>query len=210
MVGIISALPRELAAFRRQKPAGCRIIAAGMGADAATRGAEKLVASQRLSALISAGYAGGLVAPALPGTIVVDTADSRLSACLPPAARGRIVDATGMVKTPDERARLAAQTGAIAVDMESAAIAQIAARHGLPFAAVRAITDGPDSHLLLDWDRYRDREGRLRTGAAVLGALRTPGGVAEMRLLWYASKKASRALALYLGDFLERWSARHE
>lgn len=207
MVGIICALPRELAALKRQRPAGCRILAAGMGAEAATRGAEKLVASERLSALISAGYAGGLATPALPGTIVIDTADPGLDACLPAAPRGRIVDATGMVKTPEARAHLAAETGAIAVDMESAAVAQVAARHGLPFAAVRAITDGPDSHLLLDWDRYRDRNGRLRTGAAVLGALRTPGGVAEMRQLWYASKKASRALAFYLGDFLTRWNA---
>jgi adenosylhomocysteine nucleosidase len=181
-----------------------------MGADAATRGAEAMAASQRLSALISAGYSGGLVVPALPGTIVVDTADARLDACLPTAPRGRIIASTGVVRTPEARARLAAETGGIAVDMESVAVAQVAARHGLPFAAVRAVTDGPDSRLLLDWDRYTDGEGRVRTLAAVMGALRTPGGVAEMRQLWYASKKASRALAFYLGDFLTRWNARND
>lgn len=210
MVGIISALPRELAALQRLKPQGCQILAAGMGAEAAARGAEAMVTSQRLSALISAGYAGGLVAPALPGTIVVDTADPRLDACLPAALRGRIVAATGVVRTPEARARLAAETGGIAVDMESAAVAQVALRHGLPFAAVRAITDGPDSRLVIDWDRYSDGEGRVRTLAAVFGALRTPGGVAEMRQLWYASKKASRALAFYLGDFLTRWGSRND
>jgi adenosylhomocysteine nucleosidase len=207
MVGLLSALPRELAGLQA---AGCRIIVAGIGADAAARGAEALVASQRLSALISAGYAGGLVAPALPGTIVVDTADPRLDACLPAAPRGRIATVAALVRTPDARVRLAAETGAIAVDMESAAIRRVAEKHGIPFAAVRAITDGPESALLIDWDRYRDGRGGLRTFAAVLGALRTPGGVAEMRYLWYASRKASRALALYLGEFLARWSARHE
>jgi len=210
MVGIVSALPRELADLERQHRPNCVILAAGMGAEGADRGAEKLVASRQLSALISAGYAGGLTPPAVPGAIVVDTDDPRLDASLPAAPRGRITTVAGVVKTPETRARLAVETGAIAVDMESAAIKQVAARHGLAFAAVRAITDGPDSTLVIDWDRYRDGNGQLRTWAAVLEALRTPGGVAEMRQLWYASRKASRALASYLGDFLTRWSAMND
>jgi hypothetical protein len=142
--------------------------------------------------------------------VIVDTTDSRLDACLPAAPRGRIVAAVGMIKTPEDRARLAAATGGVAVDMESAAVADVAARRGLPFAAVRAITDGPESRLVLDWDRYRDSQGRLRTMAAVFGALRTPGGVAEMRQLWYASRKASHVLAVFLEEFLARWNARND
>lgn len=210
MVGIICALPRELAALERRQPRNCVILAAGMGAGAAHRGAESLAASWPLSALISAGYAGGLIAPAMPGAVIVDTTDSRLDACLPAAPRGRIVAAVGMIKTPEDRARLAAATGGVAVDMESAAVADVAARRGLPFAAVRAITDGPESRLVLDWDRYRDSQGRLRTMAAVFGALRTPGGVAEMRQLWYASRKASHVLAVFLEEFLARWNARND
>lgn len=206
MVGIICALPRELAALKRRRPAGCRILAAGMGAAAATRGAESLVASDRLNALISAGYAGGLIAPALPGAVIVDTTDERVDCCFLDEFRGRIAPANGMIKTPEDRARLAAQTGAVAVDMESAAVAAVAQRHRLPFAAVRAITDGPDSRLVLDWDGYRDERGQFATAAAVWGALRTTGGMEEMLEFWYASRKASRALAASLDDFLERWS----
>lgn len=208
MVGILCALPRELAPLLRRKPAGCRILAAGMGADAALKGAEALVAAGSLTALVSAGYAGGLMEPARIGAIVVDTGDPAIERCLPPAVRGKIALSAMMVRTRAERARLAAATGTVAVDMESEAVARVAARHHLPFAAMRAITDGPDAELVLDWDKYRRPDGTMRTAAGVFAALRTPGGIAEMRQLWYASKEASRVLSEYLFEFLGHWEKR--
>lgn len=92
------------------------------------------------------------------------------------------------------------------MDMESAAVARVAADYGLPFAAVRAITDGPEMELALPWDSFRRPDGSLRTAAILLGALRTPKGMAELRQLWYASRDASKALCSFLGRFLERWN----
>ena len=208
MVGILCALPRELAPLRKRQPAGCRILAAGIGAQAAERGARLLAQSEPLTALISAGYAGGLVQAAAPGTIVVDTKDEELEKFLPPALRGKIVQAGRMVRTPAERARLAEETGAVAVDMESEAVARVAAESGLPFAAVKAVTDGPQADLVMDWSRFLRPDGSVRTAAALWSVLRTPKGIAELRQLWYASGKASQALSAFLADFLERWSAR--
>ncbi len=156
-----------------------------------------------MPAPVSAGYAGGLVAPALRGVIVVDTATTLFDHALPPAVRGRIADSQTMVATPDARARLAAATGAIAVDMESAAVARVAKERGIPFAAVRVITDGPDDTLVIEWDRYRRRDGTMRTAAAVLAALGTLRGMAELLRLWYSSKEATRVLSAYLRSFLE-------
>ncbi len=208
MVGIVCALRRELAPLRKQAPLGCRILAAGVGAEAAERGARRLAESERLTAMISAGYAGGLVEAAEPGAIVVDARGQELEAYLPAALRGKIVQRPGLVRTPAERSRLAAATGAVAVDMESEAVSQVAAEYGLPFAAVRAITDGPGAELVLDWDRFQRPDGTLRTASALWCAIRTPKGMAELRQLWYASRKASAALSGFLADFLERWSSR--
>ena len=208
MVGIVCALPRELAPLRKRGPAGCHILAAGIGAQAAERGAHLLAEAEPLTALISAGYAGGLVQAATPGTIVVDTRNGELETFLPPALRGKIVQAGRMVRTPAERARLAEETGAVAVDMESQAVARVAAECGLPFAAVRAITDGPDADLVMDWSRFLRPDGSLRAAAALWSAVRTPKGIAELRQLWYASREASEALSGFLADFLERWSNR--
>ena len=51
-----------------------------------------------------------------------------------------VVDAAG-------KAALHASTGALAVDMESHVAAAFAAAHGLPFAALRVISDGADRAL---------------------------------------------------------------
>ena len=212
MVGIVCALRRELGPLLKRDPEGCRILAAGMGAEAARRGAQSLIDSAAdsapLTALISAGYAGGLVKPALPGTIVVHTGSAELDSALPRAIRGKVVSTDTFIRTSAERAGLAARTGAVAVDWEAAAVARVAAERGLPFAAVKAITDGPDAELVLDWGRYRRPDGSLRTAAAVLAALRTPRGMAELGQLWYASKEASRVLSAFLADFLGHWNKR--
>jgi hypothetical protein len=198
-IGIVCALPRELGDLYRNPPPGCTIIAGGMGATAAERAARSLSDAQ---SLISAGYAGGLAAPAARGVIVVDT-DSPIFRSSPPAVRGRIADSQTMVATPDARARLAALTGAIAVDMESAAVARVARERGIPFAAVRIVTDGPEDTLAINWDRYRRPDGSLRTASAVLNTLGSIRGIAELLRLWYSSSEATRVLSAYLRSFLE-------
>ncbi len=208
MVGIICALPMELAPLRKRRPAGCRIVAAGMGEQAVESGARLLAKSEPLTALISAGFAGGLVREAIPGAIVVDARNSKLDTCLPPALRGKVLQVDHFVRTREERARIAAETGAVAVDMESETLARVAAELGLPFAAVRAITDGPDKDMVIDWSRFERPDGSLRALAALLAALRTPKGMAELRELWYASRVASNALSAFLADFLERWNGK--
>jgi nucleoside phosphorylase len=205
-IGIICAIERELTALIAKPPSHCRIVAGGIGAKAAERAARLM----DCSALISTGYAGGLAAPAVRGVIVVDTASTVFDYALPQSARGRIADSQTMVATPTARAKLAAATGAIAVDMESAAIARVAGERGIPFAAIRVITDGPDDTIVIDWDRYRrpdasNPEGHMRTTAAVLSALRSRQGIAELFRLWYASKDGSRVLNAYLKQFLESW-----
>ena len=42
---------------------------------------------------------------------------------------------------------LASRTGAVAVDMESAGIARVAQRAGMPFLVLRVVADGPDDAL---------------------------------------------------------------
>lgn len=206
MVGIVCALDRELAPLKRRSPAGCRILAAGMGLEAAEWGVRSLVKAGPLTALISAGFAGALGGGLGPGAIVVDTRDPELETAMPPAVRGKIAQAERLVRTRAERARIAVETGAVAVDMESGVVARVAAECGLRFASVRAITDGPEQDLVLDWDRFRRANGSLRSAAALLQALRSLKGMAELRQLWYASREASSALSRFLAEFLERWN----
>ena len=52
------------------------------------------------------------------------------------APGGTLLAGTAVVTATAEKARLFEQTGAIAIDLESGAVARVAARHGVPFAAL--------------------------------------------------------------------------
>jgi nucleoside phosphorylase len=70
-----------------------------------------------------------------------------LASQLPEATVGAILGADAIIASVAEKRDLFARTGAIAVDMESHIAARVAARHGLPFAIIRTISDAADQAL---------------------------------------------------------------
>ncbi len=122
-------------------------IAAGAGRVAiAGRGLAEALA-ERPAAVISFGLCGGLDPFLAAGDLVVGEAvggvaanqawADRLMAALPGARRGAIASSGAMAAGIAAKAALRAQTGAIAVDMES----HLVAAAGLPFAVLRAVSD---------------------------------------------------------------------
>ena len=105
--------------------------------------------------IISFGVAGGLEPGLMPGECVVAAAvvtdNASYATCahwsrhlldaLPKARRGAILGVDKVVACPDLKRTLRKDTGATAVDMESHVAADVAAQHGLPFAAIRIIVD---------------------------------------------------------------------
>jgi len=200
MIGIVCALRAEAPKLA----AGAVVAVGGMGRANAGRAAEALAARHRLTGLIAAGFAGALTPDLRAGDVVIDTevAAWRAAAERSGAALGRIATVDRIIRTGAERRALAASTGALAVDMESDAVAEVARRHALPFAAVRSITDTPERDLVLDWNSYRRADGGIRFLRLFLHVVRTPNGVEEIRQLWYASRLASRRLGQFLGKLL--------
>jgi nucleoside phosphorylase len=123
---------------------------------------------------------------------------------LPHIHLGRIVTVDHLIRSTGERQQLARETGALAVDMESEAVAAVAARLALPFAAIRAITDTADHDLVIDWDRCRRLDGTFRLASILARALSSRGGVAEILRFWYASRLASKNLGFFVGALLSR------
>ncbi len=134
---------------------------AGVGPVRARSAAEELV-KNRATALISWGIAGGLIPTLSPGSLVlpetvistdrtVYQVDLRWHKYLCDRLAGRIDFCTGPLAESEEvlaysseKRSLATRTGAVAVDMESAAVALVAQGAKIPFMVIRAIADSVD------------------------------------------------------------------
>jgi adenosylhomocysteine nucleosidase len=136
-------------------------IASGPGVSVICSQATQLVACLEAAiargalGIISFGVAGGLCADLGAGDWVIGTAvrigSERYSAdqpwmhrlldVLPGAVQAEIAGADAPVAHSSEKRRLHAQTGAMAVDMESHIAARVAAGHNIPFAICRTVID---------------------------------------------------------------------
>ncbi len=101
--------------------------------------------------LISSGFAGALSDKLKPGDIVAAenfSAPALLTAMAKDKVQiGRLETIDTIMDSLGERAALARQTGAIAVDMETRFIADACTRANVPMLSLRAISDSPAAPL---------------------------------------------------------------
>ena len=129
----------------------------GMGGALAARAARSLV-DAGAAGLLSFGFAGGLDPSLSAGTVVLPTeivsgkggrfmtsTDWRERLCVAFAERrpaaGALLTSAAPIDSVADKASAFRETGAVAVDMESLSVAEVAAAFGLPFIAVRVIVD---------------------------------------------------------------------
>jgi adenosylhomocysteine nucleosidase len=130
----------------------------GAGPEAAARCAA-LLAGEGVTALLSWGCAAALDPGLKPGDLILPAsiigADGQTLATDPawrlrlasllephlPVCQGKLLESRRIVSSAQEKRALFAATGAVALDMESAAAARAALELGLPFLAVRSIVD---------------------------------------------------------------------
>ncbi|GAB4183203.1 MAG: hypothetical protein Tsb002_05220 [Wenzhouxiangellaceae bacterium] len=130
-----------------------------MGAAAAAQATDNLLRHHQPDLLLSFGSAAGLIPSVTAGQLlianqivgesgsihpvqeaVVRWLETRLAALKPMTAP--LVQVREVLGSAMDKQRAGAESGACAADMESAAIAVAAQRHGILYAAVRAAVDG--------------------------------------------------------------------
>lgn len=147
VVALMCAVPSEERMLRRFAGHGVRVIATGMGSGPAEMHTRQAIADGATAA-ISVGFCGALDPSLERGDVVVpesvrDTATGETWPCDAGLAmgagppRGVLVTVPSVVGDPAARRAL----GGTAVDMESAGTARACAQAGIPFAAIRAVTD---------------------------------------------------------------------
>lgn len=147
--------------------------------------------------IMSTGLCGALDPALRVGDIVV-SGDAPLETTAR-FVRGEIHTVNHVVVTAREKQLLRDKTGAVAVDMEAAAVKETAAEWNLPFLCVRVVSDTAHDTLPLDFNRYRGARGDFSRTRIALAAIARPFTV--MSQLMEFDRNCRRA-ADALGDFL--------
>jgi adenosylhomocysteine nucleosidase len=114
----------------------------------------------------------------------------------------RLATTATMVGAPTAKAELARSTGAAMVDMESAAVAAVAAEYGVPFLAVRAISDGLDDVLDPELAGLVDEYGDPRLLRAAWHVICRPTRLPSLLRLKRRCDLAAGRLGEFLADFV--------
>jgi adenosylhomocysteine nucleosidase len=218
-IGIIAALPGELKPLVRnwqRMPVvrGSRIdmwlterdgnevvaVCAGMGAAAARRAFTAAEFAGSLDMVLSVGWAGGLtdaqIQPAMDEIVDAQTGERFTLG----AGTQRVVT-TVQVAGVEEKRRLRAAYGAVAVDMEAATVARLAQMRGIPMHCFKAISDGPNARLP-DINPFIDVDGHLKMAPFLAHVALRPQYWGSLIEMGGRSMKATVVLVLAIEKFL--------
>ncbi|MBM3784796.1 MAG: hypothetical protein FJW30_10575 [Acidobacteria bacterium] len=189
----IASSPFETAPLR-----GSRIhtFAEGPGPRLAARALENAVSRfPRIDVLLSIGLCGALD-PALGLETIVSATRVNGHATVPleRTAHRALLSVDRFLGNIEEKARYFAD-GFGMVEMEAEPLARWAAQAGTRFHAVKVVSDLAGEAFRLDFNRYRDAEGRFRVGSIALHGLRYPADL-------YRMASRARPASAKLGEFL--------
>lgn len=200
---------------------GIRIamVESGMGQQRARRATDALIDAHSPRWVISTGFCGALIPDVKIGQIVVSnkicTEDSdELSVDIgmtTDTARGlhvgRTLTVNHMVRTVEQKHELSQKMGAIAVDMETYAVAAACRDRKTRFMAVRSASDDLSADLPAEVLSLVGDTGAVRIGA-VIGALwKRPGSYKDMWRIREQAMLAGEHLALFLDGVVRQLHA---
>jgi adenosylhomocysteine nucleosidase len=232
ITGIVVALPDELSTLTSSSIEKGHYVAvtdhllvaySGAGEKNAQRAANLLV-SHGATALISWGCAAGLAAHLKPGDLVladeIVDADHRQvefdrrwqSQCKKILAAhlavqsGRLVSSNQLISSSRDKKRLHLATNAIILDMESAAVAQVATEQHLPFLAIRAVADPVSMNLPQAVQHALNEQGDIvlsKLGWFLIAHPSELVGLVKLGLHFSAAKKTLERVAKQLNTLLQ-------
>ena len=196
------------------------LVVTGMGRQRAEESIDAVLAHLPVTAVISTGFSGALgrqlqiadliLASELMGLTgpggdeieptryqadqeLLRAAEEALQTTSLRVVPGPTVTAPGIIATPAAKQDMARQTGAVAADMESYWIARAVSDRGIPFLAIRAISDTQEESLLF-LHEILDEDGNPRARRLAAHLLRKPGSLVALARLSRNAGRARRAL----------------
>jgi adenosylhomocysteine nucleosidase len=221
-VAIVAAMAREIRPLvrswkREPSQSGIAVFSspyavavfAGMGRRRAELAAQAALEFTPVHQFISAGWAGGLHAGLAPGAVkfaecVIDAATGEKFVGAPADAPGEsaaVLVTSDHVVSPEEKRGLRAAYAADIVDMEAATVARIARAEGVPFVAIKGVSDAHDFDLP-GMENFATEEGQFREGAFAIHAAFRPGLWKPVHWMARNSGLAARNLCAELERYL--------
>ena len=208
------------------------LVQGGVGRKNAVKAADYLLESVSVDLLISAGVAGGIRHDLNVGDLVVAESVGHSNQCdfdgeelqlesdyvcdkeVFQLARqlskgmeskfhfGSLLTVDKVISSASTKKRIGEQNSFLAVEMESAAVAEVASRKGVKFAAIRSISDGIDDDLHLDYDSIMSDEGKAKVASIALEVLKNPQKLSLLRRLNKQTRTAAKSLALFMSELI--------
>ena len=185
------------------------LVEAGMGMLNAGWAATAL-AVQSPDLIISAGFGGGVLPGLKVGDMVVAEQvlhwtgvgfERVVTAMYAPEnvslpVRGCFITSDGILNKHDLQGLLPGNTNRPVVEMESAAVARVAAEHNIPFMGIRAISDPWNEELGFSINDFCDDQLRIRPFKVLATILRRPRIIPQLIRLAGNSRVAAKSLSL--------------
>ena len=156
--------------------------------------------------VLTCGFAGGLNPDLKLGDVVfeVQSPKSKVQSQLlaSGAKPANIFCADRIATTVAEKKKLRAETGADAVEMESAAIHAVCRERGIPCATIRVISDTANEDLPLDFNALAKSDKNLDFGKLFLAIAKSPGKIGALMQLQKKTKFAAGQLADVLAKII--------
>jgi adenosylhomocysteine nucleosidase len=186
------------------------VLHTGVGEKVCRQLLGKFLQDQQFDCLISAGFAGALDNNLQIGDLLLAENFSTVNLREAQASRSglhihitNLLTVPALIDSPEERNKLAATSGAGAVDMETEFIARACAKLGVPLLSLRVISDTPRSlfpapaNVLFDIERQQTRMLKLAMHLLTHPA-RIPHLVRFARRIAHARKTLADALVTVL------------
>ncbi len=198
------------------------IVISGAGAENAARATEAVLDAHRPQWIVSAGFAGGLKPDISRNDIVmasgvVDPTSRELQIDLsvdpaelekhPGVHVGRVLTVNRPIRTPEEKTALGEQYDALAVDMETFAVAEVCRKRQVRCLGARIVYDSVDERLPRDIETLLAQPTTAtRLGAATAAIFRRPSSIKDMYQLRENALIASERLAAFLAGVVGQLS----
>lgn len=207
-ITVCFALKEEAAPFRKiaAEKKDVSILIVGIGRENAEKSIRKHLAANSPELVLTCGFAGGLNPELKLGEVVFEIGNPQSPINNRLAGSGakpvKFFCADRIATTVAEKKKLREETGADAVEMESAAIHAVCTERGIPCVTVRVISDTANEDLPLDFNALAKPDKSLDFGKLAWAIARSPGKIGSLMELQKKTSFAARQLASVLGKII--------